>query len=114
MTRRPLPPFTLETAMQKVRLAEDAWNSRDPARVAPAYTADSRRRNRSQCLQGHDDSGRWYRSYGNERRAFNAHGPMPTRIASVNGLPTAAGDRKFPWPAGRRPDEHAGRGGLGL
>lgn len=52
MSRPPLPPFTLETATQKVRLAEDAWNSRDPARVALAYTEDSRWRNRSEFLEG--------------------------------------------------------------
>ena len=52
MSRPPLPPFTLETAIQKVRLAEDAWNSRDPARVALAYTPDSRWRNRSTFLRG--------------------------------------------------------------
>jgi nuclear transport factor 2 (NTF2) superfamily protein len=52
MDRPPLPPFTLETALQKVRMAENAWNTRDPARVALAYTADSRWRNRSEFLQG--------------------------------------------------------------
>ena len=52
MSRPPLPPFTAETAAQKVRLAEDAWNSRDPKRVAGAYTADSRWRNRAEFLQG--------------------------------------------------------------
>lgn len=52
MSRPPLPPFTLETAIQKVRLAEDAWNGRDPARVALAYSIDSRWRNRSTFLQG--------------------------------------------------------------
>ena len=52
MTRPPLPPFTLETAAQKARLAEDAWNSRDPARVALAYTPDSQWRNRSTFLTG--------------------------------------------------------------
>lgn len=51
--RPPLPPFTLETATKKVRLAEDAWNSRDPTRVALAYTEDSRWRNRSEFLFGH-------------------------------------------------------------
>ena len=50
--RPPLPPFTHETAVQKVRLAEDAWNSRDPTRIALAYTVDSRWRNRSEHLQG--------------------------------------------------------------
>ncbi len=52
MSRPPLPPFTAETAAQKARLAEDAWNSRDPKRVAGAYTADSRWRNRAEFLQG--------------------------------------------------------------
>ena len=52
MTRPPLPPFTAETAAQKARMAEDAWNSRDPARVALAYTPDSRWRNRSEFLVG--------------------------------------------------------------
>jgi len=52
MSRPPLPPFTAETAAQKARLAEDAWNSRDPARVALAYTVDSRWRNRSEFLAG--------------------------------------------------------------
>ncbi len=51
-TRPPLPPFTAETAAQKVRMAEDAWNGRDPARVALAYTPDSRWRNRSTFLAG--------------------------------------------------------------
>jgi nuclear transport factor 2 (NTF2) superfamily protein len=54
MERPPLPPFTLETATQKVRAAEDAWNSRDPARVALAYTVDSRWRNRTEFLQGRE------------------------------------------------------------
>ena len=54
MDRAPLPPFSLETATQKVRMAEDAWNSRDPARVALAYTPDSRWRNRSEFLQGRE------------------------------------------------------------
>jgi nuclear transport factor 2 (NTF2) superfamily protein len=54
MSRPPLPPFDVETATQKVRLAEDAWNSRDPVRVAQAYTVDSRWRNRSEFLQGRD------------------------------------------------------------
>ena len=154
MSRPPLPPFTLETAIQKVRLAEDAWNSRDPARVALAYTANSRWRNRSQFVQGreaieaflrlkwqreidyrlvkelwafrderiavrfayewHDDSGQWVRSYGNENWAFDDQGLMHTRIASINDLPIVPQDRKFHWPAGRRPDDHAGLGEMGL
>jgi nuclear transport factor 2 (NTF2) superfamily protein len=52
MDRPPLPPFTSESAAQKVRMAEDAWNTRDPARVAPAYTTDSRWRNRVEFLEG--------------------------------------------------------------
>lgn len=52
--RPPLPPFTFETATQKARMAEDAWNMRDPIRVAGAYTEDSRWRNRSEFFQGRD------------------------------------------------------------
>ena len=54
MTRPPLPPFTAETAAEKVRLAEDAWNSRDPKRVAQAYTVDSPWRNRAEFIQGRE------------------------------------------------------------
>ena len=54
MSRPPLPPFTAETAATKARLAEDAWNGRDPARVAQAYTVDSRWRNRSEFFSGRD------------------------------------------------------------
>jgi nuclear transport factor 2 (NTF2) superfamily protein len=152
--RPPLPPFTAETAAQKVRLAEDAWNSRDPERVALAYTVDSAWRNRAEFLQGrdqiraflqrkwareieyrlikelwatmgnriavrfayewHDDSGQWYRSYGNENWEFDEHGLMRRRIASINDLPIAAADRRFHWPQGRRPDGHAALSELGL
>ena len=52
MDRPPLPPFTADTAAQKARMAEDAWNSRDPARVALAYTADSKWRNRAEFFEG--------------------------------------------------------------
>lgn len=52
--RPPLPPFTIETAAQKVRMAEDAWNTRDPQRVALAYTPDSRWRNRSEFPRGRE------------------------------------------------------------
>lgn len=51
----PLPPFTIETAAKKVRLAEDAWNSRDPAKVALAYTVDSKWRNRSEFIAGREE-----------------------------------------------------------
>ena len=154
MSRPPLPPFTLETAVQKVRMAEDAWNTRDPMRVSLAYSPDSRWRNRSTFLQGRadieafltqkwqreldyrlikelwafredriavrfayewrDGTGQWLRSYGNENWAFDAEGLMHTRIASINDLPIAEGDRLFRWPAGRRPDGHAGLTELGL
>jgi nuclear transport factor 2 (NTF2) superfamily protein len=152
--RPPLPPFTAETAVQKARMAEDAWNSRDPAKVARAYTVDSRWRNRAEIFQGreaieafltrkwnkeldyrlikevwafhenrlavrfayewHDDSGNWFRSYGNENWEFDAHGLMRLRIASINDLPIATSERKYHWPLGRRPDGHPGLSDLGL
>ena len=154
MSRPPLPPFTLETATQKVRMAEDAWNGRDPARVALAYSPDSRWRNRALFLQGRaeieaflrqkwqreldyrlikelwasrgnriavrfayewrDDSGHWFRSYGNENWAFDDQGLMHTRIASINDFVIADTERLFRWPAGRRPDDHPGLTDLGL
>ena len=154
MPRLPLPPFTQETAAQKARMAEDAWNSRDPARVALAYTADSCWRNRAEFVEGrmaieafltrkwhreldyrlikevwafrdnriavrfayewHDDSGQWFRSYGNENWEFDGEGLMRIRIASINDVPIAEHQRKFHWPAGRRPDDHPGLSDLGL
>lgn len=78
--RPPLPPFDREAAIQKVRLAEDAWNTRNPERVSLAYTSDSVWRNRSEF----DDSGNWFRSYGNENWEFDEHGLMGWRIASIN------------------------------
>ena len=153
-TRPPLPPFTRETAMQKVRLAEDGWNSRDPEKVALAYTIDSRWRNRAEFVSGrqeiveflrrkwareldyrlikelwacdgnriavrfayewHDDSGNWFRSYGNENWDFDEHGLMAVRHASINDLPIAESDRKYHWPPGRRPDDRPGLSDLGL
>lgn len=154
MARPPLPPFDVETAAQKARLAEDAWNSRDPSRVALAYTVDSRWRNRAEFVQGraqieafltrkwqrelsyrlikevwafrnnriavrfayewHDDSGQWFRSYGNENWEFDAEGLMAVRIASINDLPILESEAKFQRPLGRRPDEHASLSELGL
>ena len=148
MPRPPLPPFTEATAIEKVRLAEDGWNSRDPAKVALAYTPDSHWRNRAEFLTGrdaivafltrkwtreldyrlikelwtfennriavrfayewHDDSGHWFRSYGNENWEFDADGLMRRRIASINEQPITEQDRKFRWPLGRRPDDHPG------
>ena len=153
-TRPPLPPFTGETAIQKVRLAEDGWNSRDPGKVALAYTIDSRWRNRAEFPNGrqeiiefltrkwareldyrlikelwahdgnrisvrfayewHDDSGHWFRSYGNENWEFDEHGLMRRRYASINDLPIKESERKYHWPLGRRPDEHPGLSDLGL
>jgi len=154
MTRPPLPPVTADTAAEKARLAEDAWNSRDPKRVAQAYAVDSQWRNRAEFVQGreqieaflarkwareldyrlikevwtyredrmavrfayewHDDSGQWFRSYGNENWEFDEHGLMRRRIASINDLPIGAEDRKYHWPLGRRPDDHPGLSDLGL
>jgi nuclear transport factor 2 (NTF2) superfamily protein len=154
MSRPPLPPFTLETAIQKVRMAEDAWNTRDPQRVALAYTADSRWRNRAEFLQGrmaieafltrkwareldyrlikeiwgtrenriavrfayewHDDSGNWFRSYGNEMWEFDEQGLMRTRFASINDSPIAERDRKYHWQLGPRPADHASLSELGF
>lgn len=153
-SRPPFPPFTLETAMQKVRMAEDAWNTREPERVSLAYTPDSAWRNRSEFLCGrdaivqflrrkwakeldyrlikelwafkddriavrfayewHDDSGSWFRSYGNENWEFDENGLMRRRIASINDLPIRSDERKYHWPLGRRPDAHAGLTDLGL
>jgi hypothetical protein len=150
----PLPPFTLESAVEKVRRAEDAWNTRDPQRVALAYTSDSRWRNRVEFLQGreaikqflarkwqreldyrlikeiwvfrenriavrfayewHDDSGNWFRSYGNENWEFDETGLMRLRIASINDLPIGESERKYYWPLGRRPDDHPSLSDLGL
>ncbi len=152
--RLPVPPFTFETAIQKVRMAEDGWNSRDPERVSLVYTPYSQWRNRAEFPRGrdeivqflerkwareldyrlikeiwaftdnriavrfayewHDDSGQWYRSYGNENWAFDGNGLMQDRYASINDLPIKESERKFHWPLGRRPDDHPGLSELGL
>ena len=153
-TRPPLPPFDRDSAVLKVRLAEDGWNGRDPAKVALAYTEDTRWRNRSTFVtnraeaqafleakwtrelgyrlikelwaftdnriavryayEWHDDSGNWFRSYGNENWEFAENGLMQNRFASINDLPITEEERKFRWPQGRRPDEHEGLSQLGL
>jgi len=153
-SKPPLPPFTIETATQKVRTAEDAWNTRDPDRVVMVYTEDTRWRNRAEFPTGreevrrflqrkwakeldyrlikelwttagnriavrfayewHDDSGSWFRSYGNENWEFNEHGLMMRRYASINDLPIRESARKYRWPLGRRPDDHPGLTDLGL
>lgn len=134
--RPPLPPFDPETAAQKVRMAEDAWNTRDPVRVALAYTPDSTWRNRSEFITGREAIRqflvrKWAREldyrlikemwacHGNRiavRFAYEWHDDSGTwyRIASINDLPIAESDRKYRWPLGRRPDEHPGLSDLGL
>ena len=152
--RPPTPPFTRETAIQKVRMAEDGWNSRDPQRVSMVYTIDSQWRNRTDFPRGraeivqflthkwakeldyrlikelwaftenriavrfayewHDASGNWFRSYGNENWQFDVNGLMELRYASINDLPIKESERKFFWPLGRRPDDHASLSDLGL
>lgn len=154
MSRPPLPPFNEETAKQKVRMAEDGWNSRDAEKVSLAYTVDSRWRNRAEIFEGRDqivsfltrkwqkeinyrlikelwafhenriavrfayeysdDSGNWFRAYGNENWEFDEHGLMRHRVASINDKPITAEERLFHWPQGRRPDDHPGLSELGL
>lgn len=149
-----VPPFTRETAIQKVRMAEDGWNSRDPQKVSLVYTEDCRWRNRAEFPVGrteivaflarkwakeldyrlikelwsftddriavrfayewHDDSGHWFRSYGNENWEFASDGLMQRRFASINDMPIGESERKFHWPLGRRPDDHPGLTDLGL
>ncbi len=152
--RPPLPPFNLETSIQKVRLAEDAWNSRDPEKVSLGYSVQSKWRNRSEFVTGreqiveflrrkwsreldyrlikelwafgenriavrfayewHDDSGNWFRSYGNENWEFDDYGLNATRHACINDLPIEESQRKFHWPLGRRPDDHPGLSSFGF
>lgn len=131
----PLPPFTKETAAQKVQMAEDAWNTKNPEKVSMAYTSDTHWRNRSEFVNGReevrafltrkwnkeldyklkkelwaftenkiavrfeyewrDDSGQWYRSYGNENWEFDENGLMKKRFASINDLPIKDDERKL-------------------
>ena len=153
-TRPPLPPFTRESAIEKVRLAEDGWNSCNHEKVSLAYTVDTKWRNRSTFVNNreeaaaflkgkwekeleyrlikelwaftenriavryayewHDDSGNWFRSYGNENWEFDENGLMQNRFACINDLPIKESERKFHWPQGRRPDDHPGLSELGL
>ncbi|MCF2949110.1 nuclear transport factor 2 family protein [Paraglaciecola aquimarina] len=152
--RHPVPPFNAETAKQKVRIAEDGWNNRNPSKVAMAYTKDSSWRNRAEFVNGreeieqfltrkwnkeleyrlikelwaysdnriavryayewYDDSGQWYRSYGNENWQFDENGLMENRFACINDLPIKESERKFHWPHGARPEDHPGLLDLGL
>jgi nuclear transport factor 2 (NTF2) superfamily protein len=153
MSRPPFPPFNEETARLKVRMAEDAWNSRDPVKVSLAYTPDSTWRNRSEFFVGreaivefltrkwakeldyrlikdlwafygnriavrfqyewHDESGQWFRSYGNEQWEFDDAGLMKRREASINDVPIRQEDRRFVWDApGPRPADVPGLAGV--
>jgi uncharacterized protein len=154
-SRPPMPPFTRESAITKVRAAEDAWNTRDPRRISLAYSEDSSWRNRAEFIEGraaivafltrkwdkeldyrlikelwsydgdriavrfayewHDDSGTWFRSYGNENWEFDAQGLMRKRYASINDLPIADSERKFHWDrSAPRPKDHPGLTDLDL
>jgi nuclear transport factor 2 (NTF2) superfamily protein len=152
--RPPLPPFDRPSAIRKVRLAEDGWNSRDAEKVSLAYSVDSIWRNRAEFVTGreaivefltrkwakeldyrlikelwaftedriavrfayewHDESGNWFRSYGNENWEFNPDGLMHRRHASINDLPIQESERKYFWPLGRRPDDHPGLSDFGF
>ncbi|HWZ40831.1 MAG TPA: nuclear transport factor 2 family protein [Bradyrhizobium sp.] len=154
-THPPLPPFTQDTAAQKVRGAENGWNTCNPELVSQVYTADSYWRNRSEFVRGrseiiafltrkwtkelsyrlikelwaftgnriavrfayewHDDSGNWFRSYGNENWEFADNGLMQKRYACINDLPIRETERKFHWDrSGPRPSDHPGLSDLGL
>jgi nuclear transport factor 2 (NTF2) superfamily protein len=143
--RPPVPPFNEETARQKVQAAEDAWNTRDPEKVAGAYSVDSQWRNRSEFVTGRDEiiafltrkwdrereyalrkdlwsftedriavrfqyesrdeSGQWWRSYGNELWEFDAEGYMRRREASINDVAINESDRRIFGP---RPESERG------
>lgn len=152
--RPPFPPFSVEDAVKKVRMAEDGWNGKNPEKVAMAYTPDSQWRNRSEFPRGraqivefltrkwqkekdyrlikelwatagnriavrfayewHDESGQWWRSYGNENWEFDENGLMAQRHASINDLKISESERLFHWPSGPRPTDHPGLSDLGL
>jgi len=152
--KKPLPPFTHATALQKIRMAEDGWNGQNPEKIALAYSQDSIWRNRSEFVTGReqiiqlltrkwqkesnyrlikelwaysdnriavrfayeyqDSQAQWFRAYGNENWEFNEQGLMTHRHASINDIKIAESERKFHWPLGIRPLEHASLSGLGL
>lgn len=131
----PLPPFSFEDAKQKVQLAEDAWNGKNPEKIALAYSPETQWRNRDLFINGrdqvidflktkwekeldyklkkelwaytdnkiavrfeyewHDNTGQWYRSYGNENWEFDTNGLMKKRYASINDLAIKETDRKL-------------------
>lgn len=138
LVRPPVPPFDEASARQKVYAAEAAWNTRDPARVAAAYTEDSEWRNRAEFIRGrdeivaflerkwsreldyvlrkdlwtfggnriavrfqyewHDESGIWFRSFGNELWEFDEHGFMQRREASINDIRINETERRLLGP----------------
>jgi len=152
--RPPLPPFTRESAIEKVRLAEDGWNTRDAEKVSLAYSLDTKWRNRAEFTNGRaeakeflarkwkkeleyrlvkelwaftdnriavryayewrDDSGNWFRSYGNENWEFGPDGLMERRFSCINDMPIKESERKFHWPLGRRPDDHPSLSDMGM
>jgi nuclear transport factor 2 (NTF2) superfamily protein len=154
-SRPPFPPFTRQTAIQKIRGAEDGWNTCDPQRVALGYTVDCKWRNRAEIFAGrdniiafltrkwqreldyrlikelwafaenriavrfayefHDDSGNWFRAYGNENWEYDEHGLNSRRHASINDRQIKAAERKFHWDrTGPRPADHPGLSDLDL
>jgi len=154
-SRPPFPPFTRQTALQKVRGAEDAWNTCDPKRVALGYTIDGKWRNRAEIFEGrenivafltrkwereleyrlikelwafaenriavrfayefHDDSGNWFRAYGNENWEYDEYGLNRRRHASINDRPIKEAERKFHWDrSGPRPVDHPSLSDLDL
>jgi len=152
--KKPLPPFTHDTAVQKIRMAEGGWNGQNPEKIALAYSKDSIWRNRNEFVTGRaqiielltrkwqkecnyrlikelwaysdnriavrfayeyqDIEEQWFRAYGNENWQFNEQGLMTHRHASINDLKISASERKFHWPLGVRPLEHASLADLGL
>jgi nuclear transport factor 2 (NTF2) superfamily protein len=152
--RKPLPNFSKESAIEKVRLAEDGWNNQNPEKIATAYSLDSVWRNRDTFINGRaeivdfltgkwqkekeyrlikelwaygenriavryvyefqNEGGQWFRAHGNENWQFNEKGLMTERHASINDVEITDSERKFHWPLGRRPDDHAGLSELGL
>jgi len=152
--KKPLPPFNGETALQKIRMAEDGWNGQNPEKIALAYSKDSIWRNRNEFVTGRtqiielltskwqkechyrlikelwayndnriavrfayeyqDLDEQWFRAYGNENWQFNEQGLMTHRHASINDLKISPSERKFHWPLGARPIEHASLIDLGL
>jgi uncharacterized protein len=154
-SRPPFPPFTRETAIQKVRGAEDAWNTCNPHLVSLGYSIDSKWRNRAEIFEGRelivafltrkwereldyrlikelwaftgnriavrfayeyrDDSGNWFRAYGNENWEYDEYGLNMHRHASINDRPIKEAERKFFWDrSGPRPVDHPSLSDLGL